>query len=162
MPACITLLFLKLFLVSGKKCDQGFCYLLVCGTISVNGILKNHLRLLAHHQGEEAELYKELYHHKQYKVRLPRLPSPSIQKRVVTQLWGVIRLGPDRGRQGECTLTHISCCCLISKQTHSSPHVPELLTILPPLTPTPFNRHRPWSGQHSSSAPHSLQWRVAG
>ena len=67
------LIFIKLFLVPGKKCDQGFCYLLVCGTISVNGILKNHLRLLAHHQGDgrEAELYKELYHHKQYKVRLP-------------------------------------------------------------------------------------------
>ena len=37
------LIFIKLFLVPGKKCDQGFCYLLVCGTISVNGILKNHL-----------------------------------------------------------------------------------------------------------------------
>ena len=71
------------------KCDQGFCYLLVCGTISVNGILKNHLRLLAHHQGDgrEAELYKELYHHKQYKVRLPPSQLPvSIQRRVVTQL----------------------------------------------------------------------------
>ena len=68
----------------------------------------------------------------------------SIQRRVVTQLWGVIiRLGPDTGRRGECTLTHISCCCLISKQTHSSPHMClSYWQPSPPLTPTPFNRHR--------------------
>ena len=45
----------KLFLIPGEKCDQGFCYLVVCGTISVNGILKNHLRLLAHHPGDGGE-----------------------------------------------------------------------------------------------------------
>ena len=69
----------------------------------------------------------------------------SIQRRVVTQLWGVIiRLGPDTGRRGECTLTHISCCCLISKQTHSSPHMclSYWQPSLPSLTPTPFNRRR--------------------
>ena len=55
---------LTFWLYSNKKRDQGSCYLVVCGTISVNGILKNHLRLLANHQrdGREADLYKELYH----------------------------------------------------------------------------------------------------
>ena len=66
-----------------KKRDQGSCYLVVCGTISVNGILKNHLRLLANHQrdGREADLYKELYPHSSRPHS-----SPHSLSRVVTQL----------------------------------------------------------------------------